>query len=353
MTIDVTEKPELLETNHFAEEVRPMCPHAPSPHGRPVLIAVGRSSPVVLVVAGGLLTWGSRFADDYVSDELASQNIFFPDQARSRRRAARTSSGTPGSRSPPATRPRPTPATSAATSKRSPTARPTPNSGPAAGGQGERPGGHRRRRERGTVDELQAEPTRSPPSATPVPGRDPARPAAVDLRLVDDRPIAGIAAIAAFVAAGAMAVLVVPRASSTAATRRQPTPEHHSLERVREAGLGARPPTCPYPFSKGNLRPGRRHPWPGSPNRCDPYVRSMTSTMHDHAADPSPTPRPPPRRTAPSHRSHPPTGSIDVLQDGPTAATRGRCSSSASPSSCDRRHHRRRPGVRDDGGAPP
>lgn len=33
---------------------------------------------VVLLVAGGLLTWGNRFASDYVHDELSSQNIFFP-----------------------------------------------------------------------------------------------------------------------------------------------------------------------------------------------------------------------------------------------------------------------------------
>ena len=36
---------------------------------------------VVLLVAGGLLTWGSRFADDYVGRELSSQNITFPDAA--------------------------------------------------------------------------------------------------------------------------------------------------------------------------------------------------------------------------------------------------------------------------------
>jgi hypothetical protein len=46
-----------------------------------VLVAVGALVTVVLLVAGGLLTWGSRFADDYVSDELSSQNIVFPDAA--------------------------------------------------------------------------------------------------------------------------------------------------------------------------------------------------------------------------------------------------------------------------------
>jgi hypothetical protein len=35
----------------------------------------------VFAVAGGLLTWGANFADDYVHDELASQRVFFPDEA--------------------------------------------------------------------------------------------------------------------------------------------------------------------------------------------------------------------------------------------------------------------------------
>jgi hypothetical protein len=46
-----------------------------------VLIAAGALVALVLIVAGALLTWGSNFADDYVSDELTSQNIFFPDAA--------------------------------------------------------------------------------------------------------------------------------------------------------------------------------------------------------------------------------------------------------------------------------
>jgi hypothetical protein len=46
-----------------------------------VLIALGAVVTVVLFVAGGLLTWGSRFANDYVSDELTAQNIFLPDRA--------------------------------------------------------------------------------------------------------------------------------------------------------------------------------------------------------------------------------------------------------------------------------
>jgi len=46
-----------------------------------VLIGLGAVVTVVLFVAGGLLTWGSRFANDYVRDELTEQNIFFPDRA--------------------------------------------------------------------------------------------------------------------------------------------------------------------------------------------------------------------------------------------------------------------------------
>jgi hypothetical protein len=46
-----------------------------------VLIAAGVVVTFVLAIAGGLLTWGSNFADDYVGDELSSQNIFFPDAA--------------------------------------------------------------------------------------------------------------------------------------------------------------------------------------------------------------------------------------------------------------------------------
>ena len=46
-----------------------------------VLIAAGAVVAVVLFAAGVLLTWGNNFAEDYVGDELTSQNIFFPDQA--------------------------------------------------------------------------------------------------------------------------------------------------------------------------------------------------------------------------------------------------------------------------------
>lgn len=43
-----------------------------------VLIAFGVLAAVVFAVAGALLTWGSGFSDDYVHDELTSQNITFP-----------------------------------------------------------------------------------------------------------------------------------------------------------------------------------------------------------------------------------------------------------------------------------
>jgi hypothetical protein len=46
-----------------------------------VLVGLGAVAVVVLAVAGGLLTWGSSFADDYVGRELRSQNVYFPDAA--------------------------------------------------------------------------------------------------------------------------------------------------------------------------------------------------------------------------------------------------------------------------------
>jgi hypothetical protein len=43
-----------------------------------VLVGAGIVVTIVLAVAGSLLFWGHRFATDYVSDELSSQNIVFP-----------------------------------------------------------------------------------------------------------------------------------------------------------------------------------------------------------------------------------------------------------------------------------
>jgi hypothetical protein len=46
-----------------------------------ILIAMGLIAVVVLGVAAALLTWGSSFSNNYVSDELSSQNIKFADEA--------------------------------------------------------------------------------------------------------------------------------------------------------------------------------------------------------------------------------------------------------------------------------
>jgi hypothetical protein len=46
-----------------------------------LLIGIGAVAAVVFAAAGGLLMWGSDFAEDYVYDELASQNVVFPDEA--------------------------------------------------------------------------------------------------------------------------------------------------------------------------------------------------------------------------------------------------------------------------------
>jgi hypothetical protein len=46
-----------------------------------VLVGMGVIAAIVFAVAGGLLMWGSNFAEDYVYDELSSQNVVFPDAA--------------------------------------------------------------------------------------------------------------------------------------------------------------------------------------------------------------------------------------------------------------------------------
>jgi hypothetical protein len=46
-----------------------------------LLIGFGVIAAIVFAVAGGLLTWGANFANDYVHDELSSQRVFFPDEA--------------------------------------------------------------------------------------------------------------------------------------------------------------------------------------------------------------------------------------------------------------------------------
>jgi hypothetical protein len=43
-----------------------------------VLIGIGALATIVLLVAGGLLTWGRNFSANYVRDELTSQRITFP-----------------------------------------------------------------------------------------------------------------------------------------------------------------------------------------------------------------------------------------------------------------------------------
>lgn len=44
-----------------------------------ILTGLGAVVVVVLLIAGGLLSWGNNFADDYVRDELAAQNVVFPE----------------------------------------------------------------------------------------------------------------------------------------------------------------------------------------------------------------------------------------------------------------------------------
>ena len=43
-----------------------------------ILIGFGIVATAAFAIAGGLLLWGNQFSNDYVSDELSSQNITFP-----------------------------------------------------------------------------------------------------------------------------------------------------------------------------------------------------------------------------------------------------------------------------------
>lgn len=45
-----------------------------------IMVGVGLVLTAVLAVAGGLLTWGANFSNDYVTDELSAQHIFFSDR---------------------------------------------------------------------------------------------------------------------------------------------------------------------------------------------------------------------------------------------------------------------------------
>jgi hypothetical protein len=75
----VTESPTTVATEAAAE---PSTPSDVVPLRRStidkVLIGIGTVAAIVFAAAGGLLMWGSNFAEDYVHDELASQNVTFP-----------------------------------------------------------------------------------------------------------------------------------------------------------------------------------------------------------------------------------------------------------------------------------
>jgi hypothetical protein len=75
MSIATDERP--LTTNHHDDDVVRL----PRRRIDKFLIGFGVIAAVVFAAAGGLLTWGADFADDYVYDELSSQRVFFPDEA--------------------------------------------------------------------------------------------------------------------------------------------------------------------------------------------------------------------------------------------------------------------------------
>ena len=75
MSTSTIERP--LTTDRHEDEIVPM----PRRRIDKLLIGFGVIAAIVFAVAGGLLTWGANFANDYVHDELSSQRVFFPDEA--------------------------------------------------------------------------------------------------------------------------------------------------------------------------------------------------------------------------------------------------------------------------------
>jgi hypothetical protein len=71
--VDVTDGPD-------AETPEPPVVALPRRTIDKLLIGMGVVAAIVFAVAGGLLTWGANFSNDYVHDELSSQNIFFPSE---------------------------------------------------------------------------------------------------------------------------------------------------------------------------------------------------------------------------------------------------------------------------------
>jgi hypothetical protein len=72
MSTSTIERP--LTTDRHDEDVVRL------PRRRIDKLMIGFGAAIVFAVAGGLLTWGADFANDYVHDELSSQRVFFPDE---------------------------------------------------------------------------------------------------------------------------------------------------------------------------------------------------------------------------------------------------------------------------------
>jgi hypothetical protein len=79
MTTTAVETPRPLEPTDASVDSDAVVLHRHTIDG--VLVGFGTVFAIVLLVAGGLLTWGHNFSSNYVHDELSSQNISFPDAA--------------------------------------------------------------------------------------------------------------------------------------------------------------------------------------------------------------------------------------------------------------------------------
>lgn len=79
-TIDITETTTTGQGDREVTEIGDAVVAIPRRTIDKILIGFGVVAAVVFAVAGGLLTWGANFSNDYVHDELSSQNIFFPSE---------------------------------------------------------------------------------------------------------------------------------------------------------------------------------------------------------------------------------------------------------------------------------
>ena len=155
-----------------------------------VLVGAGAVIAIVLAVAGSLLTWGSNFANDYVGKELTSQHINFPDRASLEKEGRQDLVGYAGQQVTTGTDARAYASFIAHHLDGIANGATYADLGaPESAAKARRPGREGRRSEHCRGRRAAGQGRRHhQPAQHPLQGRDAAGAAALDLRLVDDRP---------------------------------------------------------------------------------------------------------------------------------------------------------------------